>query len=234
MNKLQEIFSVEKPIIGMIHLAGEDPVKRALKELKIFEQEGINGAIIEDYHGSPDDVFRTLKASRNFNIVKGINILRYPYSTFALAHEFGAQFIQFDSVQTSDLTLTGLDEYNTLRKKYPNIAVLGGVGFKYKSPTGNSLEIDLEEAKPRCEAIVTTGEGTGMETPIEKLKQYKELLKEFPLVVGAGVTQNNVYEQLTIVDGAIIGSSFKPGQNTRLPIDRKKVHSLMEIVKQIK
>ena len=52
------VFQLEKPIIGMIHLAGRDSsekVERALDEIVIYEEEGLDGVIIEDYHGSPDD-----------------------------------------------------------------------------------------------------------------------------------------------------------------------------------
>lgn len=231
--EFNQLFKVEKPIIGMIHLAGKDKTKRALEELAIFEEQGINGAIIEDYHGEDFDVENTLKEASKlkYNLTLGINILRAPYSTFKLADRFDAKFIQFDSVQTPNLDLQA---YNFLRYKYPDIAVLGGVGFKYIQPTGNPLEQDLIESKSRCEAIVTTGEGTNIETPIEKLKQYKKLLKNFPLITGAGVNQNNVYEQLSIVDGAIIGSSFKIDNNTHNQLDIKKIKDIMDVVKTLR
>ncbi|MCK4647401.1 hypothetical protein KAT24_00535 [Candidatus Pacearchaeota archaeon] len=231
-NKFKKLFH-SKPIIGMIHLAGEtkdEKISRALKELAIYEQEGINGAIVEDYHGTPENVRETLRQSQGrFNVVIGVNVLKNPYSGFKLAQKYGARFIQFDSVQTPDLDL---ELYDRLRKEFPDIAVLGGVGFKYVSPTRNPLEIDLTEATSRCEVIVTTGSGTGVETPIEKLRDYKILLGEFPLIVGAGVNLQNGYEQLQICDGAIIGSYFKPQGNTHLPIDRRKVKSLMDIVRK--
>ena len=235
-HQFYQLFAIEKPIIGMIHLAGNgraDKVRRALEELAIYEQEGVNGAIIEDYHGTPEDVVGTLRISSHIKlkIIKGVNVLRDPYSSFKLASDFGARFIQFDSVQTPDLNV-GL--YNRLRAKYFHISVLGGIGFKYTRPTGNPLKVDLEEGMPRCEAIVTTGSGTGIETPIEKLKEYKSLLKKFPLIVGAGVNLQNVYEQLKIFDGAIIGSYFKPNGNTHLPVDRKKVKELMDVVREVR
>ena len=196
-EKFNELFS-EKPIIGMIHLAGRDTTEkasRALKEIEIYQDEGVNGVIIEDYHGTPSEVYEVLRQSstRGFNIIRGLNVLRNPYSSFKLASKFGAKFIQFDSVQTKDLDL-GL--YDQMRTEFPDIVVLGGVGFKYVPKTGNPLEIDLMEGASRCEAIVTTGDGTGIETPIDKLKQYKKILRDFPLIVGAGVNLQNVYEQL--------------------------------------
>lgn len=235
-NRFEKLFSVKKPIIGMIHLAGENrakKVERALEELTIYEEEGISGAIIEDYHGNTRDVYETLEQSSKINlrIIRGANVLRDPYSSFELANTFNARFVQFDSVQTKDLWLS---RYNELKSKYPNVLVFGGVGFKYIDPTGNPLETDLNEAKSRCDAIVTTGEGTGIETPIEKLTEYKKILKDFPLIVGAGVNANNIQEQLKIADGAIIGSYFKPNKNTYLPIDRKKVKDLMKVVKDLR
>jgi hypothetical protein len=231
-EKLRAIFKRKKPIIGMIHLAGnnqQDRIKRALEELAIYQEEGVDGAIIEDYHGTSQDVYETLRESltKGLKIVRGVNVLRNPYSAFKLALDFGAKFIQFDSVQTPDLNL---ELYNQLRKEYFDIAVLGGVGFKYIEPTGNSLEVDLEEGISRCEAIVTTGSGTGIETPIEKLREYKRLLGDFSLIVGAGVNLQNISEQLQICDGAIVGSYFKPNGDTHLSIDRKRVKDLMDIV----
>ena len=233
-DRFRELF-LRKAIIGMIHLAGknrEDRVKRALEELRIYEEESVDGAIIEDYHGNEGDVIETLKQSfkQNLSIVRGVNVLRNPYSSFDMASLYGAKFVQFDSVQTQDLDL---DRYDRIRKSYPQILVFGGVGFKYIRPTGNPLELDLKEGRLRCEAIVTTGEGTGIETPIDKLREFRSHLGDFPLIVGAGVNLEKVYPQLRITDGAIIGSYFKPNGNTQLPIDREKVKRLVDIVRII-
>tara|TARA_Y100000310_G_C20539818_1_gene742663 strand:- start:253 stop:963 length:711 start_codon:yes stop_codon:yes gene_type:complete len=236
MAEFNNLFEGEKPIIGMIHLAGknkDDRIGRALEELILYEGEGVDGVIIEDYHGSVEDVRKVLKTSAqlNLSIVRGVNILINPYSGFELAQEYGAKFVQFDSVQTPDLNLK---EYDFMRRKYPDVSVLGGIGFKYTKPTRNLLKVDLDEGKSRCEAIVTTGIGTGKETPAGKLREYKILLEEFPLIVGAGVNVGNVYEQLGIADGAIIGSYFKPDGNTELPVQRRKVRKIMDIAKEIR
>ena len=234
--KLYDIFNNNKPIIGMIHLAGdtqEEKVSRALEELELYEQEGVDGAIIEDYHGKPADVLETLKQSQGKfeGVVKGINVLRNPYSAFQLAQDYGAKFIQFDNVQVPGLDL---ELYTQERGKHPDIAVLGGVGFKYIPPNGKSLEENLIESMQRCEVVVTTGEGTGIETPIKKLKKCKQLLRGFPLIVGAGVDADNAYEQLKITDGAIIGSYFKYNSDTDDYIDRERVREIMDIANEVR
>ena len=236
MAKVRDMFNSEKYVIAMIHLAGEgrkEKLKRALEELAIYEQEGVDAAIVEDYYGSLQGICDVLLESKREErkIIRGVNYLRNPYLGFEIADDFNAKFVQFDSVQTKDLKLA---EYNDLRKRYPKIAVLGGVGFKYIQPTGNPVEQDINEGKSRCEAIVTTGSGTGIETPIEKLQEYRKILGKFPLIVGAGVNLDNVSEQLKICDGAIIGSYFKPNSNTRLKVDEYKVRDLMSAVKEVR
>jgi uncharacterized protein len=232
MDRFYNLFE-KLPIIGMIHLAGESPVKRALQEIEVFERNGIDAAIIEDYHGSIEDVLETMQelSKRENKIILGINVLSNPYSSFHIANQYGAQFVQFDTVLTPRLNL---DLYNKKREAFPEILVFGGVGFKYQPTSQNTLDYDIKQGKERCEVIVTTGDGTGIETPIEKLIIYKEKLKDFPLIVGAGVKLENVYDQLKVVDGAIIGSRLKKFNQTHNKLDRHKINDLMDIVKTVR
>ena len=228
-SRFYELFG-KKPVIGMIHLSCDSKlgmVGRALEELAIYGEEGVDGAIVENFHGDIMDVEETLKAikGKNFRIKIGVNVLGYPYLGFEFAARYGGSFVQFDSVQSRDLNLA---RYNALREKYFNIIVLGGVRFKYTTQnTGNSLEVDLKEAMQRCDAIVTTGEGTGIETPIEKLHKFRTLLGDFPLIAGAGVDSSNVQEQIRIADGVIVGSYFKPNKDTTTVVNRYRVRNFM-------
>ena len=217
----------------MIHLAGAnraEKLRRALDELTIYEEEGVDGAIIEDYHGDFRDVRAALLGSRDHTIIRGVNILKGRANPFDYATLCGGKFVQLDNIQTPDLDL---DDYNKSRKQL-DVSVFGGVRFKYTRETGNPLEQDLREAQTRCEAIVTTGAGTGIETPLVKLKEFRAIMGNFPLIVGAGVTASNVYGQLIVTDGAIVGSYFKPNGDTQLPVDRAKVRELMEIVRGLR
>ncbi len=234
-HKFYDLFPVKKPVIGMIHLAGQnggEKVRRALEEILIFENEGINGAIIENYHGSTLDVVAALSriSERGTKLILGVNILKDSYRSFEIANRFGAKFVQFDSVQPTDLML---DVYDNMRRMYPSVSVLGGVRFKYTRPTGNPLKKDLNYAMQICEAVVTTGEGTGMETPIEKLKDFRRLMGDYPLIVGAGLNAENAYWQLGVADGAIVGSFFKNG-DTQKPIDIGRVKKLMLEVRKLR
>ncbi|MBN2051936.1 hypothetical protein JW756_00355 [Candidatus Woesearchaeota archaeon] len=226
-----------KPIFGMIHLAGRNPVKRALNEIEILEKEGIDGAIIENYHGTIDDVVKTLEEVSKIKtkVVLGVNLLPNEfYIAFPLAKQFDAKFIQLDHV-AGEYTQGKLpyDTYEYFKEQYPDIIVLGGVHPKYYAPLpGSNLKIDLKEGMKRAETIVVTGAGTGVTTPIEKIKNFKRILDRRPLIIGAGLNKKNVYEQLIIGDGAIVGTYFKIANDTTNTFDRKEIHDFMDVVKQ--
>jgi len=224
------------PVFGMIHLAGDNPVNRALEEIEIFEEEGVDGAIIENYHGLVEDVIQTLQETSRIksNVVIGVNILPNGFrKAFTLAHRYGARFIQVDYV-AGRYTSGELDfkAYSLCKERYPDIIVLGGVWPKYYNPVeGSDLEKDLLEGKGRVEAIVVTGAGTGKETPLSKIKKFRDIIGSHPLVVGAGLTTDNAYEQLRISNGAIVGTHFKNG-DTHNPIDREKIRRFMSVVRE--
>ena len=52
-------------------------------------------------------------------------------------------------------------------------------------------------------------------------------------IVGAGLTAQNVKEQLEFADGAIVGSAFKPNGRTRQMVDSDLVREFMNAVKEI-
>lgn len=233
-GRFRRVFN-DKSIIAMLHLAGDKPVDRALEEMDIFEEEGIDGAIIENYHGSVDDVEHALKeiSRRNYKVTIGVNVLPNEFRvSMPLAREYGAKFVQLDHVagKYASGELNHRD-YWLFRNRYNDIAVLGGVHPKYYKPLpGSVLEDDLAQGKSRADAIVVTGAGTGMETPLEKIKEFRRLLGDYPLVVGAGLTPENAYEQLMIADGAIVGSCLKPDNDTKSNVEKNLVRGFMDTV----
>jgi len=225
------------PIIGMIHLSGNKPVERALEEIAMFEEEGIDGALVENYHCHDLLIVeKTLEeiSKRNNKIAIGLNLLSYDDRVFPMAAKYGAKFIQMDRI--AGIYTSGkldIESYSKYKEKFPELVVLGGVWPKYYHPVkGSDLAADLEEGMNRAEAIVVTGEGTGKETPISKIKYFREKIDGHVLIVGAGLTPDNAYEQLMVADGAIVGSSIKPDSITHNKVDSIRIKSLMEQVKK--
>ena len=83
----------------MIHLAGDKPVARALKEIEILHSEGIDGIIVENYHGDVETVRLVLSELSDYKGALGVNILPNNFAeAFYLSDEYGADFIQLDYI----------------------------------------------------------------------------------------------------------------------------------------
>jgi predicted TIM-barrel enzyme len=241
----------KKEIIGMIHLSGPDTVQKALEEIRIYEEEGLSGIIVENYHGSVDDVIRTLEMLKYHPTTMdvGINILPNEYKVaYDICDAFtDIKFIQLDYVAgkyKGDKSLN-VDDYLKNWLPHDNLKIFGGVWPKYYTPVeGSDLETDIIEALFLVDAIVVTGNATGMETPFDKIKQFRQLMDgdrksklmgyKRPLIVGAGLTSDNVVESLEWAQAGIVGSAFKPNGRTHQMVDRDLVKSFMDEVAKIK
>lgn len=226
-----------KPVFGMIHTGFThdlDMLDLAKKEIEIYLRHGVY-PLIENYFGSDDDCEDVLKWIHDVHpdAIYGVNILGdYPLA-FELARKYGAKFIQIDSV-CGHLTPDNDEQYaenlKFYRKQYDDILVFGGVRFKYQPVmSGRSVREDLEIGMERCDAIVCTGEGTGKSTPFGKIEQFKDVVGEFPVIVGAGVTADTAQKTASVADGAIVGSWFKKGHKDVGEVNESYVEEFMTL-----
>ena len=217
-------------------------------------ENGVDAVLAENYFGTPEDVEWALDYlhSQYPDRVYGLNLLSDTDKAFELSARYGASFLQIDSVcghlrpgrglkghdkpKLYSKTCDGdfADALAELRKKYP-VFRLGGVRFKYQPVrSGRSVERDLELGKDRCDAVVVTGSGTGVSTESDKIRLFRNTLGDFPLFVGAGLSDENCREQLAIADGAIVGSWLKVDGITEAPVDPGRVKRLMAIVAELR
>ncbi len=236
--KFSELFENEKPLIGMIHCNYSQDysvLDLAKREIDIFLKYGIH-PLIENYFGTAEDCETVLAwmHEEHPDAIYGVNILGDYHEAFRLAKKYGASFVQIDSV-CGHLAPKDDEKYakqlSKLRKDV-DVVLLGGVRFKYQIVrSGRSLEEDLKLGMERCDAIVCTGEGTGIPTPFGKVEEFKSIVKDFPVIVGAGVTMNTIEETLRLSDGAIVGSWFKDTHCETGNIKEEYVSQMASIVK---
>jgi len=119
-NSVQEIFSISKPIIGMIHLKPlpgsphykggslDNVVEYALKEVKTYKEGGIDGLIVENGwdlpFSKPEDIGHETSAAMTYitksiieetDLPVGINVLANgAIPALAIAKATGAPFIR--------------------------------------------------------------------------------------------------------------------------------------------
>lgn len=218
MSKFIRLFPNRKPILGMLHLKGDNPqdvLDRALLEARILDSAGVDGVIVENYFGSIDAVKEVVQILERENLSSklGINILGRTDIAFEMAKKHAIDFIQMDSVAghlTPEHDADFAAELDAARAQV-TAAVLGGVRFKYMPVrSGRSEAEDLEIGARRCDAIVVTSDATGQETSPEKIARFRDVLGQHAqIIVGAGMTATNASDQLAQVNGGIIGSWLK-------------------------
>ena len=235
-SKFEEVFRSRKPVIGMLHLRGESPsevVDIARSETEIMYGAGVAAVLVENYFGDRIDVENTLRMlQKEFpNRVYGVNVLGSFTKSYDLALAYGAKFMQVDSIcgHLDPEEEPAFEEMIAENRKKGDLFVLGGVRFKYQPVLSRRpLPADLRHGRRLCDAIVVTGDATGLDTGMGKIREFRRLLGDFPLIVGAGLTAETCAEQLSVADGGIVGTYFKEDGVTKRPIDPMRVARFME------
>ena len=229
-------LGARKPILAMLHLGGEtraERLARAAAEIDRYEAGGVDAIIVENYFGDIDDVRAVLDHldEHPASVPVGLNVLRDAATAFELAARHDVAFIQMDSVSghlPAEEDARFAEQLQDWRAS-TDALLLGGVRFKYQPVlSGRPEEDDLLLGKARCDAIVVTGEGTGMPTDEAKIDRFRQTLgAEFPLLIGAGVTAASVGDLLPRADGAIVGSAFKDTGTDTGVVDEDAVRAFM-------
>ena len=242
MKAFSEVFKETKPIIGVIHLKGTDEAdirERAKREIELYLNGGLDGIIVEDYFGTYPNLVWALSylQEQKPGIPYGVNCLNFDSLCFKLARDFSCDFLQLDSVvgHVKPRDEATLDAFFALERPTCTSLVLGGVRFKYQPVLSeHTVEEDIETAKGRCDAICVTGDGTGMEAPIDKIRRFKRACGDTPLVICSGVNVDNCAEQLAVADGAVVGSFFKDTGKDTGDVSAEKIELLMQQVRALR
>jgi len=113
--------------------------------------------------------------------------------------------------------------------------VIRRVRIRYRAwRSGRSPAVDLTIGRTHCDAIAVTGAGTGVDTDMQKIHEFRAILGDFPLVIGAGMTVTQVADKLAVADAAIVGSTFKDTRKDAGEVSAAHVQEFMAAVDQIR
>lgn len=242
MNRVTELFRKKQPVLAMLHLKGsddDDVLKRAKDEIRIYYENGADAVVVENYYGNYYQMEKVLSFLQNnySDHIYGVNCLNMDVMGFELAMTYGAKFVQLDSV-AGHLKIRddfSFEAFMNMYRKKSDVFVLGGVRFKYQPYlSGRSLEEDLKIAMNRCDAIVVTGDHTGEETDLAKIKAFREIIGDFPMIIGAGITPENAAEQMSYADGAIVGSYLKDNHIDDGEVEPEHVRKIVDAFHEIR
>ncbi len=231
-------------------------VARALQDAEALYEGGVDAIIVENYGDKPYAVrvrepatiasmaIIVHELARRFNIPIGVSLLRNSGpEALAIAHVAGASFIRVNAYCEPRVAPEGLLEpvarevMEEARRLSANIQILADVDVKHSYPLAPHYNV-VQAVKECCErfqldAIVVTGSRTG-EPPDPGYVAAVKSASTRPIIVGSGVTPENVEIYWRIADGFIVGTYFKENGITTAPVDRRRVERLIEKIRRLR
>ena len=102
-----------------------------------------------------------------------------------------------------------------------------GVNCLYQNTLTFELAIKYEAHFVQIDAI--SQDETGQETSMKKIQEFRDIIGDFPLIVGAGLTAENCTKQFAVADGGIVGSWVKDTHIATGTVDEKNVQKLIAV-----
>lgn len=222
--------------------------EQAIYDAKALEEGGVSALMVENFGDTPYPKKLSLEQStalaaaaavvkKNTKLPIGIDAAFCDYqSALACAKASGADFVRLAVFVDTVECFLGIfepccSEALRYRKQLQaeDIMIFADVQVKHTHMLLNNIDI-VESAKVAlscgADGIIVTGVATGAETPIETVKRVKAGIN-CPVLIGSGVKAENIKEQMSIADGAIVGSSLKQNDIVTNKVDVKKVIELM-------
>src|SRR6266481_4692012 len=247
------------PLPGAPRYAGDDEriVSQALSDLDLYRQAGVDAIVLENSHDLPyikpplpARAVRTMKriareVRRRFRGPIGIQMLEAANETaLELAHEADLDFLRVEGYVFAHVGGAGLIEGcagKLLRKRKEldceHIKVFGDVKKKHCSHalTGD-LDI-LDEVKQAefflVDGVIVTGARTTEPPDPAELRRVKKHAR-VPVLIGSGLTAQNLKTYFPIADGFIVGSTFREGGEFLGALERKRLDGFMKVFRSLR
>ena len=233
-------------------------IEKAKKEAEIYKKAGIDAVMLENMHDVPylnkeigPEIISAMTAvcvevkKILSDISCGIQILAAANKeALAIAKAAELNFIRVEAFVFAHIADEGIiescaGEIMRYRKQISaeNILVLADIKKKHSSHS-ITADVDIIETAHAVEffmgdGVIVTGIATGCEANLKEVESVKKGVK-IPVLVGSGVTYENVGSYLKIADALIIGSYFKKKGYWENEVDYARVKKFMDKVRKIR
>ena len=249
-NRINNIFKKEKLLIGVVHLnplPGSPSYKGesldeifdlALKDTKCYAQENFHGVIIENHGDIP-------LREKYKHLIFGINILaNAAIPALSVAMATNSSFIRVNQYTNAYIAnegfLEGLAAKITRYRKWigaDSISIFADVHVKHGSHAIVSDRSIEELTKDNeffgADVLVATGQRTADSAEIEELTKIKSAT-HLPVLIGSGISKDNINNYYQKCDGFIIASSLKFEGYWKNSVDLERIKSFNKILNLLK
>lgn len=232
----------------------ESVVENARKDLIALQEGGVDAVMFSNEFSLPyltDVKTETVAAmarvigelKSEIKIPFGVNVLWDPKKSLDLAKAVDASFVReiFTGVYGSDFGLWNTNVGETIRHQHrigaQNVKLLFNIVPEAASYLGDRDIVSVAKStvfNNRPDALCVSGLTAGAETDSAVLKQVKDTVKDTVVFANTGVRLTNVEDQLSIADGAVVGTTFKKDGVFENHVDYERVKEFMDKVKQFR
>lgn len=228
-------------------------IEAAWADALTLEQGGVDGIMIENFFDAPfwkdrvppetvagmARVVSTLR--QKIRVPLGVNVLRNDgISALAIAAACEAQFVRINIVSWAMLADQGIiegraAEISRYRKMLgADVLIFTDCLTKHAEPLAPMqmewVALDTWE-RGGADALVISGKATGYATDLGDVIAARKGAPDAPLLIGSGVTAENVVDFLPIVDGVLVGTSLKSDGHVENPVELARVQTVVQRVR---
>lgn len=226
----------------------------ASKDLKALQKGGVDAVMFSNEFSMPyqTKVKPVVVASMariiggllpEIKVPFGVNVLWDPIASLDLAVATGAKFVReiFTGVYAGDFGLWNTDCGTAVRHQHAiggeNIRLLFNIVPEGASYLAERNIVDIAKStvfNTKPDALCVSGLTAGERVNVQTLKQVKDTVPDTIVFANTGVRLENLEEQLSIADGAVVGTFFKYDGVFKNHIDEDRVRAFMDKVKKIR
>ncbi len=236
-------------------LNSSEIIRAALEEADIYTKAGIDAIMIENMHDVPylkGNVGHEVSSlmtligyliKQRTQLPVGIQILAGAnLEALAAAKAAGLDFIRAEGFVFAHVADEGFIEAQAgellrYRKNInaEEIAIFTDIKKKHSSHSITNDVSLLDTAKAAkfflSDGIIITGNHTGVSASVEELNSLKDLAT--PVLIGSGITKDNVADYWPLCDGMIVGSYFKKEGYWENELEYNRISEFMKLVKKL-
>jgi len=226
-------------------------LKTALKDAEIYQAEGVDALLVENMHDAPylngavdpettaamsvvaAAVKDQCKLPLGVQILAGANI-----EALGVAVACNLDFIRVEGFVYAHVGDEGFHDScagRLIRRRAQlradKIKIFADIKKKHSSHaiTADTTLVDTAHAAEffQADGVIVTGSATGRPADIDEIKSVRAEVKT-PVLVGSGITPENIQRYAQYSDALIVGTSCKQNGNWRNPVDAQRVRQLVE------
>lgn len=180
---------------------------------------------------------------RDIKVPFGVNVLWDPIASIDLAAAVDAKFIReiITGVYASDFGLWNTNVGETVRHKHhmsaKNVKLLFNIVPEAARYLGNRDICEIAKTtvfNNRPDALCVSGLTAGAETDTQILSLVKKTVPDTAVFCNTGCRLENIEQQLSVADGAVVGTTFKFDGKFENGVDQSRVKEFMDKVKSFR